>query len=40
MVVSDVPSSASQKPNVLPTSRKGRPDEKPSASITSTLAFI
>ena len=34
-----VPSSRSQKPKVLPTRRKGSPDEKPSASITSTRGF-
>ena len=36
MAVSVAPSSASQKPNVLPTRRNGRPDEKPSSSITKT----
>src|SRR6185437_683945 len=37
MAVREVCSSRSQKPNVLPTSRKGRPEENPSSNIASVL---
>ena len=40
MSVSDVPTSRSQKPSVLPVSRKGRPEAKPSASITRTRGCV
>src|SRR6185437_7254066 len=37
MAVREVCSSRSQKPNVLPTRRKGRPEENPSSNIASVL---
>src|SRR6185437_1821638 len=37
MAVREVCSSRSQKPNVFPTSRKGRPEENPSSNIASVL---
>src|SRR6185312_1524734 len=40
IAVSEVCSSRSQKPNVLPTRRKGRPEENPSSNIASVLGHV
>src|SRR5258706_226406 len=37
IAVREVCSSRSQKPNVLPTKKKGRPEENPSKNIVSVL---